>query len=84
MQKFENKIVTCCQTPHKPILPTAHLVTYRLNSKIHMNVIDTSIWMKMPLGTEGDLSPDHIMLDGDPVAPCETGTAPPPFGPYLL
>jgi len=32
--KFENKIVASCQTPHKVILPTAHLVTCRLNSKI--------------------------------------------------
>ena len=78
MQKFENKIVTCCQTPHKPILPTAHLVTYRLNSKIHMNVIDTSIWMKIPRGTKGDLSPDHIMLDRDPVPPPAKGAQHPP------
>jgi len=26
-------------------------------------------WMKMPLGTEVDLSAGHIVLDGDPVPP---------------
>jgi len=35
-QKFENKIVTSCETAHKPILPTA-----RFNSKIRINFIDT-------------------------------------------
>ena len=40
--------------------------------------------MKMPLGTEVDLCPGHIELDGDP-APLERGTAAPPlFGPCLL
>jgi len=24
-------------------------------------------WIKMPLGTEVDLGPSHIVLDGDPV-----------------
>ena len=33
--------------------------------------------MKMPLGTEGDLSPGQIMLDDDPVPPCERGTTAP-------
>jgi len=33
--------------------------------------------MKMPLGTEGDLSPGHSVLDGDPAPPCERGTASP-------
>jgi len=40
--------------------------------------------MKMPLGTEIDLSPGHIVLDGDPAHPRERGTAPPLFGPRLL
>jgi len=45
---------------------------------------ETSGWMKTPLGTEEDLSPGHIVLDGVP-APRERGTAASPlFGPYLL
>jgi len=40
--------------------------------------------MKTPLGTEVDLGPNHIVLDGVP-APREGGTAAPPlFGPCLL
>ena len=39
--------------------------------------------MKMPLGTEVDLGPGHIVLDGDP-APREMGTAAPLFGACLL
>jgi len=34
--------------------------------------------MKTPLGTEVDLGPSHIVLDGVP-AVCETGTAAPIF-----
>jgi len=42
-------------------------------------------WMdEMPLGTEVDLGPGHIALDGDPGLPMERGTAPPLFGPCLL
>jgi len=38
----------------------------------------------MPLGTEVDLGPGHIVLDRDP-APRKRGTAAPPlFGPCLL
>jgi len=36
----------------------------------------------MPLGTEVDLGPEDIVLDGDP-AP-KKGARPPIFGPYLL
>jgi len=32
----------------------------------------TAGWMKMPLGMEADLSPGHIVLDGDP-APSQKG-----------
>jgi len=35
----------------------------------------------MPLGTEVDLSPGHIVLDGDPAPPRERGTAAPSFWP---
>ena len=31
--------------------------------------------MKTPLGTEVDLGPGHIVLDGDPAFPRERGTA---------
>jgi len=33
--------------------------------------------MKTPLGTEVDLGPGHIVLDGDPAPPLERGTAAP-------
>jgi len=39
--------------------------------------------MTTPLGTEVDLGPGHIVLDGGP-ALRERGTAPPLFGPCLL
>jgi len=29
----------------------------------------TAGWIKMPLGTEVDLGPGHILLDGDPDPP---------------
>ena len=41
--------------------------------------------MKTPLGTEVDLGPGHIVLDGDPTPPRKRGTAASPlFGPCLL
>ena len=40
----------------------------------------TSGWIKMPLGTEVGLGPDHIVLDGDTATlPEKMGTAPPNF-----
>jgi len=37
----------------------------------------TAGWIKMPLGTEVDLGPDHIELDGDPASsPPKKGTVP--------
>ena len=41
-------------------------------------------WIKMPLGTEVDLGPGHIVLDGDPSCPTERGTAAPVFGSCLF
>jgi len=39
----------------------------------------------MPLGTEVDLGPDHIELDGDPASsPPKKRHSAPIFGPYLL
>jgi len=40
-------------------------------------------WMTTPLGTEVDLGPGHIVLDGVP-APTEGAQWPPLFGPCLL
>jgi len=40
-------------------------------------------WMKTPLGTEVDLGPGHIVLDGVP-APVKGAQQPPLFGPCLL
>ena len=51
---------------------------------VHVYYGRTAGWMKTPLGTEVDLGPGHIVLDGVP-ALCERGTAAPPlFGPCLL
>jgi len=42
-------------------------------------------WIKMKLGTEVGLGPDHIVLDGDPALPPEWAQQPPTlFGPCLL
>ena len=43
----------------------------------------TAGWMKTPLGTEVDLGPGHIVLDGV-TALRERGTAAPLFGPCVL
>jgi len=40
-------------------------------------------WMKTSLGTEVDLGPGHIVLDGVP-APAKGAQQPPLFGPCLL
>ena len=38
-------------------------------------------WIKMPVGTEVDFGPGHLVLDGDPAPPFppERGTAAPSF-----
>jgi len=36
-------------------------------------------WMKTPLGTEVDLGPGQIVLDGDPAPPHQKGHSSPPF-----
>jgi len=42
-------------------------------------------WMKTPLGTEVDLGPGHIALDGDPAPPAKRAQQLfPLFGPCLL
>ena len=40
-------------------------------------------WIKTPLGTEVDLSPGHIVLEGVP-APAKGAQHPPIFGPCVL
>jgi len=41
-------------------------------------------WMKMPLGTEADLGPGHIVLDGTQLhLPRKRGTAAPIFSAYF-
>ena len=35
----------------------------------HVYCGQTAEWMKIPLGTEVDLDPGHIVLDGDPAPP---------------
>ena len=49
----------------------------------HVYSSQTAGWMKMPLGTKGDLGPGHIVLDWVP-APAKGAQQPPVFGPYLL
>jgi len=44
----------------------------------HVYCGQTAGWMKAPLGTEVDLGPGHIVLDGVPPLR-ETGTEPPIF-----
>jgi len=39
-------------------------------------------WMKAPLGTEVDLGPGHIVLDGVPV-PAKGAQQPPPFSAHV-
>ena len=53
----------------------------------HVYCGQTAGWMKTPLGTEVNLSPGHIVLDGDP-APLRKGHSSPPlsflFGPMSI
>jgi len=48
----------------------------------HVYCDQTAGWTKTPLGTEVDLGPGHIVLDGDP-APRERGTADPLFSAHV-
>jgi len=51
---------------------------------VHVYCGQTAKWMKTPLGTEVDLSPGYIVLDGVP-DPRERGTtAPPSFCPMSI
>jgi len=41
----------------------------------HVCCGQTAGWIMMPLGTEVDLGPGHILFDGDPAPPPKRGTA---------
>ena len=75
--------------------PWPHCVRWRPSSPVpnghgpqfaaHVYCGQMAGWMKIPLGTEVDLGPGHIVLDGDPAPPPAKGAQqPPPFGPCLL
>ena len=53
---------------------------------VHGSCGQTAGWIKMPLGTEVDLGPSHILLGGNPAAlPSPKGAQQPPlFGRCLL
>ena len=51
---------------------------------VHVYCGQTAGWMKTPLGTEVDLGPGYIVLDGDPAPPRKGHSSPPLFGPCLL
>jgi len=50
----------------------------------HVYCGQTARWMKTPLGTEVDLGPDHIVLDGDPGPPAKGVQQPPSFWPMSI
>ena len=49
----------------------------------HVYCGQTARWMKTPLGTEVDLGPGHIVLDGVPALRVR-GTEPPSFRPMSI
>jgi len=49
---------------------------------VHVYCGQTAGWMKTPLGTEVDIGPSHIILDGLP-APRERDTAAPLFSAHV-
>jgi len=49
----------------------------------HVYCGQMAAWMKTPLGTEVDLSPGHIVLDGVP-APAKGAQQPPSFRPMSV
>jgi len=50
---------------------------------VHVYCGQTAGWIKTPVGTEVDLGPSHIVLDGDPAPPRKRHSSPPLFGPCL-
>jgi len=45
----------------------------------HVYCDQTAGWIRMPLGTEIDLGPSDVVLDGNPALPTEGGTTAPTF-----
>jgi len=50
----------------------------------HVCCGQTAGWIKMPLGTEVDLGPGDIVLDGNPAPPKNRGHSTPNFGPCIV
>jgi len=48
---------------------------------VHVCCGQTAGWIKMPLGTEVDLGPDNIVLDGSPARPQRGAAQHPQFWP---
>ena len=46
---------------------------------VHVYCGKTAVWIMMPLGAEVELSPGHIVLDGDPAPFPRKGHSSPPF-----
>ena len=65
-------------TQLRPKRGTAHQFS------VHVYCGQTTGWMKTPLGTEIDLGPGHIVLDGIPALRESRTAAPHLFGPCLL
>ena len=51
---------------------------------VHVYCGQTAGWMKTPLGTEADLGPGHIVLDGDPALPRKGHISPRSFRPMSI
>jgi len=45
----------------------------------HVYCGETNGWIKMPLGTEVDLGPGHVVLDGTQLPPAKGAQQPPSF-----
>jgi len=50
----------------------------------HVYCGQTAGWTKMSLGTEVDLGPGHIVLDGDPAPTLRKGYSTPSFRPMSI
>ena len=76
-----NDIVLCMWGPSFP-LPKR--VQSHSQFSAHVYCTQTAGWIKVPLGTEVELDPSDIVLDGDPAPLPQKGSQPPLFGPCLL
>jgi len=65
-------------TPRKKAIPTPTQSQFLA----HVYCGETAGWIKTPLGTEVNLGPGHIVLDGVPGL-CERGTAAPLFSVHV-